>query len=226
MKTDIEIQKDVLEELKWVPLLNATEIGVAVKNGIVTLSGMVDTYSKKVSAENAAKKVSGVTAVAENIQVKISALGKKTDTEIAEAVLHALKWNSAVPEEKIKIKVEDGWVTMDGEIEWEYQKTSAKNAVSNLMGVRGITDHMKVTPKVALSFSADKVKSSIIKALHRRASRDAEKINIETVGNKVILSGVVRTWAERDDACTAAWSIPGVFWVENNIEIEAEVYSF
>ena len=128
MKTDIEIQKDVMEELEWTPLLNSSEIGVAVQNGIVTLTGTVDSYLKKVNVENAAKKVTGVNAVAENIQVKIADLGKKTDTEIAGAVLQALKWHSVVPEKRLTIKVEDGWVTMEGEVEWEYQRVQAKSA--------------------------------------------------------------------------------------------------
>jgi osmotically-inducible protein OsmY len=226
VKTDLEIQKDVMEELKWTPLLNSTEIGVAVKNGIVTLTGTVDSYIKKVNAENAAKKVAGVHAIAENIEVEITSPGKKTDAEIAAAILHALKWHSIVPDEKIKIKVEDGWVTMDGEVEWEYQKTSTRNAVTNLLSVRGITDNINVAPKTLISFTADKVRSSIIKALHRRASRDADKITIETIGSKVLLGGTVHSLAEKEDAVAAAWSIPGVFWVENNIELESEVFVF
>lgn len=226
MKTDMEIQKDVMEELKWVPQLNATEIGVAVKNGIVTLSGTVDTYSKKISAEKAAKKISGVKAVAEEIEVKISPYEKRNDTEIAEAVLTALKWHSAVPHEKIKVKVEDGIVTLEGDVVWEYQRASARRAVVNLLGVRGINNFLKVVPGEMVTFSEEKVRSNIIKALHRRAAKDAEKINIETAGNKVILSGVVHSWAEKDDALVAAWSVPGVVWVENNIEIEADVYAY
>ena len=226
MKTDLEIQHDVIDELKWVPLLHASEIGVAVKNGIVTLTGTVDTYTKKYSAENAAKKVSGVKAVAEEIEVKISSLGKRNDTEIAEAVLNALKWHSSVPHDKLKVKVEDGMVTLDGEVEWEYQKTSARNSVINLLGVRGINNFIKVTPKIIVTLTEDKVRSNIIKALHRRAARDAEKIHIETEGNKITLSGTVHTSAEKYDAANAAWSIPGVVWVENHIDIEADVYAY
>ena len=226
MKTDAEIQKDVIEELRWVPMLNSAEIGVGVKNGIVTLTGIVDSYSKKTGAERAAKNVDGVNAVAENILVKVPNGGKKTDAEIAEAVLHALKWDSAIPEKKIKIKVEDGWITLNGEVEWEYQKALAKGAIANLVGVQGITNLITVAPKMVLSFSPDMVKSNIIKALHRRASRDADNIKIETIDNRIILSGMVHSWAEREDAINAAWSIPGVFKVENNIEIESEILSY
>lgn len=139
MKTDLEIQNDVMEELQWTSLLNASEIGVAVKNGVVTLSGTVDNYRKKVAAEEAAKGVAGVKAVAEDIMVKVKDAWVKTDAEIAQAVLNALQWNSSVREEKIKVKVENGWVTLDGDAEWEFQRSSAKTAVRNLLGVRGIT---------------------------------------------------------------------------------------
>ena len=132
MKSDNQIQKDVMDELKWEPYLNASDIGVSVKNGIVTLSGQVDTYSKKIAAEKAPKRVAGVKAVAEDIQVGVSPVYSKTDTEIAQAVLNALKWHSAVQEEKIKIKVENGNVKLEGEVEWEYQRNNVKTAIENL----------------------------------------------------------------------------------------------
>src|ERR1700739_2610509 len=133
MKTDTQIQKDVMDELKWEPVLDATEIGVAVKNGIVTLTGTVNTYAKKSAAENAAKRVVGVKAVAEDIEVQISMAHKKNDTEIAEAILNALKWHSAIMEDKIKVKVENGWVTLEGEVEWEFQKGTINYVVKNLV---------------------------------------------------------------------------------------------
>src|SRR5688572_25793419 len=135
MKSDSQIQNDVMNELKWAPFLNSSEIGVAVKNGIVTLSGQVDSYSKKLAVEKAAKRVSGVKAVAEDVQVGISPAYRKTDTEIAEAAVKTLKWHTAVPEDKIKMKVEDGNVILEGEVEWEFQRNLAKTAIENLTGV-------------------------------------------------------------------------------------------
>lgn len=222
MKSDIEIQRDVMEEIKWEPFLNASEIGVAVKNGIVTLSGMVDNYSKKASAEKAAKRVVGVKAVAEEIQVGISPNFKKTDTEIAEAVLNALKWHTAVQEEKIKIKVEDGIVKLEGEVEWEYQRTNAKTAIENLSGVRSVINLINVKPKIT---STD-IKQKINAAFHRSATIDSGKVTVEVEGSKVTLTGKVRSFVEKEDAERAAWAAPGVISVVSKIEIEVPEFVF
>lgn len=222
MRTDSEIQKDVMDEFRWEALLNASEIGVAVKHGIVTLTGSVDTYTKKLAAENAAKNVVGVKAVAENIEVKLTSYGKRNDTEIAEAVINALKWHTAVKEDKVKIKVEDGWVSLEGEVEWEFQKTAARSTVENLSGVVGITNNIKIKPQVG----ATDLKKKISAAYHRNATIDAEKITIDVVGGKVTLRGKVRSYAEKKDAETAAWLAPGVDKVENNLEIDTEVYAY
>lgn len=222
MKTDSEIQKNVMEELKYEPLLNSTEIGVAVKNGIVTLSGTVDLFNKKKAAERAAKRVLGVKAVAEDIVVRISALGKRTDTEIAEAVVNALKWHSSVPDDKIKIKVEEGWVTLEGDVEWQFQRNSAKYVIENLHGVVGISNNIVVTSKV----TADDIKRKILAAYHRSATIDADKVNIEVTGNKVTLSGKVRSYAELKDAEAAAWLAPGINKVENRLEVDTAVFTY
>ena len=174
MKTDIEIQKDVLDELKWEPYLSATEIGVAVKNGIVTLSGTVNSYLKKTRAEKAAKRVSGVKAVAEDIEVKYADSLLKNDTEIAETILNALKWHSAINEEKIKVKVENGIVTLDGEVDWEFQRNSAVMQIENLIGVKRIVNNITIKSGIVPKELKQKVNS----AFHRSATIDSEKINI------------------------------------------------
>lgn len=222
MKSDYQIQQDVMEELKWEPILTSAEIGVAVKHGVVTLSGTVDSYLKKLSAEKAAKKIAGVKAIAEDIQIGVSPTSGKADSAIAETVVNALKWNSALQEEKIKIKVEDGVVRLEGEVEWDFQRTEAKTAIEHLSGVRSVINLIRVQPKV----TAFDVKNKISAALHRSAHIDAAKIQVEVSGKKVTVSGKVRSVAEKDDVITAAWNAPGVNMVINKLEVDVPEYSF
>ena len=222
MKTDAQIQKDILDELRWEPILNAAQIGVSVKNGIATLTGSVDSFRKKVAAESAAKRVAGVKAIAEEIDVRIFKHEDNSDTSVAEAVLNSLKWNTSVPHQRIKIKVEDGWVTLEGEVEWDYQRAAAHEALENLSGVKGITNNIKIKPAA----SVKDVKKEIIAAFHRSATLDAEHIHIEISGSKAILTGKVRSWAEKNDAANAAWRAPGITMVENKLVIESPVLTY
>jgi len=217
MKTDIQIQKDVMEELKWLPDLNASEIGVAVKNGVVTLSGRVNAFSKKLSAEKAAKKISGVKAIAEDIEIGVSPIYKKTDAEIAAAVLDALQWHASIQKEKVKIKVENGFVTLDGEVEWQYQRTNITSAIEHLDGIRGVYNLISVKPFLAPYDIEDKIAA----AFKRNAMIDAEKITADVKGSKVILHGHVRSLEEKEAAINAAWYAPGVSAVESKLQIEA-----
>lgn len=222
MKSDVQIQKDVMAEIKWQPDLSASEIGVACKNGVVTLSGQVDNYHQKVTAEKAAKRVAGVKAVAEDIQVGMSPIDKKTDAEIAELVLTALKWNSAVQEEKIKIEVERGVVKLEGEAEWEYQRSQAKKTIEFLPGVKMVFNLITLKPKTTVQ----DIQKKITDAFQRSASIDSKAITIEVTGDKVVLRGKVRSFAEREDAEQAAWAAPGIRTVESKLEIDVHEPAF
>jgi osmotically-inducible protein OsmY len=217
-RTDEQIQRDVLEELKWDARVQPNEIGVAVKDGIVTLTGWVDSYTKKWAAEDAAKRVRGVKAVANDIEVRLPSSAERTDADIAAAALHALEWDAFVPVDKVEVTVSKGWLTLRGEVEWAFQKEDAERLVRRLAGARGVTNLIAVKP-YARPLSSE-LKRKIEEALVRSAETDAQRITVEAQGNKVILRGKVRSWAERQEAERMAWSAPGVTEVENGILIE------
>ena len=213
--TDEAIQTDVLEELKWDMRVRPNEIGVAVKDGIVTLTGWVDSYLKKMAAEQAAHRVHGVKAVANDIEVRLPSSAERTDADLAAAVLNALRWDAAIPTGTLDVTVSKGWVTLKGEVEFGFQKSDAERAVQRLAGVKGVTNLITVKPRL----SPTDLKQQIEKALVRNAQTDARRITVEVQGSKVILRGTVRSYAEKQEAADAAWSAPGVTEVDNRIVI-------
>ena len=215
MKTDRELQHDVLAELEWEPSLDASKIGVAADHGVITLNGSVRTYSERWRAETVSKRVFGVEAVANEIDVRLPDRITPDDPNIAQRALSALDWNVAVPKGRVKVTVAQAWITLEGEVEWYYQKNAAEDAVRHLMGVRGITNAIVLRPRL----HAGEVKDKIEAALRRNAEIDAKHISVEARDGTVVLRGDVRSWAEHEDAVHAAWSAPGVINVEDHIAI-------
>ena len=216
MKTNAELQIDVQNAIKWEPLLNAAEIGVTAKDGVVSLTGVVDSYAKKMEAENAARKVIGVKALVEKIEVKFPASWTKTNLEIANEVLAALKANWSVPNDKVSVKVEDGWVTLEGELSWNYPKEAAKPAINYLSGVKGVTNNIKIKSEVHDAIEQKDVET----AISRNWTVNDHNIKVKVSGTTVTLSGTVKSWYQKEEAGRIAWKTPGIWYVNNDLEVD------
>jgi osmotically-inducible protein OsmY len=219
-RTDEQIQRDVLAELKWDARVQPNEIGVSAKDGVVTLTGWVDSFVKKWAAERAAHRVHGVKAVANDIEVRLPTSAERTDADLAAAATRALEWDALVPSQGIHVTVTRGWVTLSGEVEWEYQRRAAERAVRRLSGVRGVTNQVSVRPRVRLE--PEEFRRRIEEALARSVETAGNRVVVAVDGEKVILTGTVRSWLERDEAERIAWSAPGVVSVENRIVVMPE----
>jgi osmotically-inducible protein OsmY len=216
MKTDSDLQRDLLAELSWEPSVQAQHIGVSVKNGIVTLTGDVPTYAEKFATEKATRRVSGVQAIAEELKVNLLEAYQRNDSDIAQSAINTLDWNVSVPKGKVKVMVENGWLTLSGDVDWNFQREAAHDAVRHLMGVKAVTDQIKLNvPNV----STAEVRTKIDSAIKRNMVKDIAGITIEADNGKVKLHGKVHSWEEHDAAGSAAWSTLGVSSVENDLVV-------
>ena len=217
MITDSNLQRDVMQELKDEPSVDASQIGVAAKSGVVTLTGVVASYAEKLAAEHAAKRVSGVQGVADDLTVRLPDGRQRIDADIAKAALDALRWNAWVPDDVVKVTVDKGWITLEGTVDWQYQRDAAADGVRHLTGVRGVTNVISINPRAKVS-AAD-VKRRIFEAFRRSAELDARRIGIDAHDGKVILHGNVHDWSEVQEAQRAAYAVPGVVEVENRLTV-------
>jgi osmotically-inducible protein OsmY len=221
MRTDMDIQKDVVAELKWEPSLRDDDIAVSVRDGVVTLAGYVDSYADKWKAERVVSRVKGVRAVVNDLEVKLPTRSERTDPEIARAAVEALKWNINVPDDRIIVKVSNGWVTLEGDVDWYYQKEAAERAVREITGIKGITNLIAVRSRT----SPTDLKERIREAFQRAALFDADRITVEVQGTKAILRGTVRSYAEMVEAERAARNAPGITEVENRLTVDPSVFA-
>jgi len=217
MRLDADIKRDVEDELKWDPDINATDIGVAVHNGVVTLTGFVRSYAQKIEAESAAKRIAGVAGVANDIEVRLPTIDQRPDPEIARDAVAALKSELPYSSEKLKVVVKNGWLTLEGTAEWDYVRQRAQSAVRRIRGVTGVSNSIVLKPTVA----PYEIRRKIEDAFRRSAELDASRLTVEANGSEVVLRGTVRSWAERQEAERAAWAAPGVTNVDNRITISA-----
>jgi osmotically-inducible protein OsmY len=217
MQSDEQVQRDVMDELRLEPTVDASQIGVAARDGVVTITGTVSSLAQKYNAEQVVKRVYGVRAVANDVEVEPGRQGRRNDADVARAVLDTLLWDSMVPDDRIKVTVEQGWVTLEGEVDWQFQRDAAGRVVRYLNGVRGLSNLVRVKPRAKIH--TGEVKHQISEAFRRNADLEARRIGVDAKGGKVVLHGNVHNWAEVDEAQRAAWSVPGVAEVENRLVV-------
>jgi len=215
MKTDAELKKDVVAELSWDPAVVSEAVGVAVKDGVVTVSGHLDNYAQKFAVEHALRRVHGLKAIALDLDVRLSPQHERSDTEIAEAAGQALKWSALLPADKIQLTVENGWVTLQGELDWEYQRQNAEKAIRPLLGVVGVSNQITLKPR---PIPAD-ITERITQALQRQALHEAKRVQIDVDGSTVTLRGQVPSWRDRNAIQSAAWAAPGVQSINNELRV-------
>jgi osmotically-inducible protein OsmY len=215
VKTDVELKRDVEAELAWDPAVRSTAIGVAVKDGVVTLTGHIETYAEKDAAKKALRRVTGVKAIALELDVRLSPEHRRSDTDIATAAEQSLRWNTSVPVDKVRITVDKGWVTLQGEVEWDYQRRSVERTIRPLVGVVGISNDITLKPRV----TPGDLQQRITQALKRQVEREVSRMNIQIRGSTVTLRGTVNSWHEREAAAGTAWSAPGVRAVLNELSV-------
>jgi osmotically-inducible protein OsmY len=221
MKNSSDLQRDVLDQLKWEPGLTAGEIGVSVHDGVATLTGHVTSYTQKTSVEKAAKRVAGVKGIANDLVIKLPSSKERDDTDIADAAVHALKWHTSVPEDRVRVTVRSGWINLEGEVDWFYQKDAAERAVRDLTGVKGVSNLITLKPHATVAEVREKIEA----AFKRSAAIDARGVSVEIIGRRAILRGTVTSWNEHEEAEWAAWSAPGIDYVDNRLVVHEELWA-